>query len=363
LTIALNRLVDNPSLYSTAGKAGLWIAHSISIYVLAILCRALYLTTERRKLATALGLLLIVVATSIPEAHFREDGKFWYATENDEDKETDPYAEYRALDAEKLMYRQPEILQRELGQLRPQRKNTSDLFFVGFASYASQNVFSKEVAYAKQLFDERFDTAGHSINLVNHLRTIDSAPLATATNLALTLKHIGKLMDPEEDVLFLYLTSHGSQNRGLSVLFWPLALNDITPEKLNAMLDEANIKWRVVVVSACYSGNFVKRLQGPGTLVASAAADDRTSFGCGNEFDFTYFGEAIFKDQLRQHYSLVTALKEAQTAIGQREVKEKLTPSLPQLSVGDKIAVKLQGLGEEIHRRQCAAPKTNDQNC
>jgi len=373
LTILLNILVNHPALRPASLVVTAQLGFALSIYTMTVLYRALYLTTDRNKTATGAGFLLMVAATALPAMYFQQAKDFWLAADSKEatapaiktadTKKADIYADYRALDAEALMYRQPEILNRELGKLAPQRKKTKDLFFVGFAGYAIEDVFSKEVAYAKRLFDERFDTAGHSINLVNHLRTMDTTALATGTNLAATLKHIGQLMDTEEDVLVLYLTSHGSQAQGLSVYFWPLALNNIAPEKLNAMLDEAGIKWRVVIVSACYSGGFVKPLQGPGTVVATAAADDRQSFGCGNESDFTYFGEAIFKDQLHRHYSLVTALQEAGVAIGEREAREKLTPSLPQLSVGEKIAPKLQRLAEELQERQCAAAKTGTGNC
>lgn len=253
-------------------------------YMIAVLCRALYLASGRLKRITVVALALMLIALSVTQKFFGEYRDFWYAGETSEESEkTDAYARYRALDAETLMYRQPAILDKSLAQLRPQRKKTTDIFFVGFAAYATEDVFSKEVAYAKNLLDERFDTKGHSINLINHLDTLDRAPLASSTNLALTLERIGKLMNTEEDVLLLYLTSHGSQNHQLSVSFWPLALNDITPEKLNAMLDKAGIKWRMIVISACYSGGFVKALQGPTTLVATAAAGDKTSFGCGTE--------------------------------------------------------------------------------
>ena len=64
-------------------------------------------------------------------------------------------------------------------------------------------------------------------------------------------------MNPDEDILFLYLTGHGSKNAELSVKFWPLQLNQLSAENLKQMLDEAGINWRVVVISACYSGSFV----------------------------------------------------------------------------------------------------------
>lgn len=346
----------------TAGKPSLWLAHGVSVYLLALICRAVFVAVERKKLKTAAGFVLMLVFGLVPVAYFHEDGKFWYAAEAEEE-EKDEYAAYRNLDAETLLYRQPELLKQALAKLAPQRKKTSDIYFVGFASYAHQEVFAKEVAYAQKLLDERFDTQGRSITLVNHLRSMDETPLATATNLAATLKHIGQLMDPEEDILLLYLTSHGSREHELAVSFWPMPLNDITPDKLNAMLDAAGIQWRVVIVSACYSGGFVQSLQGLKTVVATAAAADRTSFGCGNEFDFTYFGEAVFKDQLQRQYSLVTALREADAAIGRREERERLTPSLPQLSVGEAIAAKLEHLGEDIQQRRCAAAKASHASC
>ena len=233
------------------------------------------------------------------------------------------------------------------------------MFFVGFASYATEDVFSKEVVFAKKLLDKRFDTEGHSINLINHLSTRTALPLANATNLAVTLKRIGALMDKEEDVLMMYLTSHGSKDHELSVSFWPLALNGITPEKLRAMLDESGVKWRVIIVSACYSGGFVQALANDASLVATAAAADKTSFGCGTESEFTYFGEAVFKDQLTREYSLVSALQQAGIAIGQREQREQIDASLPQLSIGKAIKTKLDGLAEETRIRQCDV-KTGD---
>jgi hypothetical protein len=120
------------------------------------------------------------------------------------------------------------------------------------------------------------------------------------------------------------------------------------------MLDEAGIKWRVVIVSACYSGGYIKTLQSPNTLVATASAADKTSFGCGNEFEFTYFGQAFFKDQLNHQTSFISALKQADIEIGKREVREKKEPSKPQLSVGTGIETKLLSLEKTVTAYQCS---------
>jgi hypothetical protein len=363
LQFLIRHLEPEPSLDEAASYP--WPSYAFSAYVMALLGRALYLASGRIKRVAAAAFVLMLPAIGIPQHYFAGDDEFWYVAEDEGSavEEQDAYAEYRVLDAETLLYRQPEMLAQALDELAPQRQNVADLFFVGFAGYAHEDVFSKEVVYAKRLLDERFDTYGHSLNLVNHLHTRDSVPLATATNLALALKRIGELMDPDEDVLLLYLTSHGSETHELSVDFWPLPLNAITPESLRAMLDAAAIKWRVVIVSACYSGGFISALQEPGTVVATAAAADRTSFGCGNEFDFTYFGEALFKDQLQRQYSLITALQQAKIAISERENREKLEPSLPQLSVGTGIEPKLQHLGEELRLRNCGAPRRRSAGC
>ena len=348
LSIVLGKTLTHPYLQSL--NDNLWLSYLFSVYVMTVLYRTLYLVSGYLKWLSTAALALTTIMLSIPLVYFEDYQHFWLAEETDK---TDPYAEYRALDAETLMYNQPAILDKALAQLQPQREKTVDIFFVGFAGYATEDVFSKEVGYIKRLLEERFDATGHSINLINHLHTLEHTPLATATNLAFTLKQIGKLMDTEEDVLLLYLTSHGSETHELSVSFWPLALNDITPEKLNAMLDEAGIKWRVIVISACYSGGFANALQGSTTLVATAAAADKTSFGCGTESEFTYFGEAVFKDQLNHQSSFITAFQQANMSIGQREVREKLEASMPQLSIGAEIKPKLEQLGKEMRQRQC----------
>ncbi|MFZ2405842.1 MAG: C13 family peptidase, partial [Methylobacter sp.] len=356
LSILLQLAVTHPYIQSSNHQSYLF-----SIYIIAVLYRTLYLVSGRLKWLAGFSLVLMTMALSVPIIFFEKYTAFWFAEETSD--EADPYAEYRALDAETLMYRQPAILDKALAQLQPQRQKVTDIFFVGFAGYATEDVFSKEVGYAKHLLEERFDTQGHAINLINHLHTVDDTPLATATNLAATLKQIGKLMDTEEDVLLLYLTSHGSKTHELAVSFWPLALNDITPERLNTMLDEAGIKWRMIVISSCYSGGFVKALQGPATLVATAAAADKTSFGCGTESEFTYFGEALFKEQLNRQSSFITALQQADVSIAQREAREKLEASIPQLSIGTEIEPKLQQLDKDMHQYQCGIAKMEAPGC
>jgi hypothetical protein len=232
--------------------------------------------------------------------------------------------------------------------LKPQRPGVIDLYLVAFGGYADQDVFMKEVERIRSLFDERFDTTGRSLALINNRQTMKRLPFATATNLGEALQRVGQLMHPEEDVLFLYLTSHGSESHELSVSFWPLELQQIDPVHLRNLLDRAGIKWRVIAISACYSGGFIDPLKNDFTLIVTAAAAGKRSFGCGNEFEFTYFGKAYFDEALRHTHSFVTAFDQAEAAIAKREEAEKKTPSNPQIFVGSAIRLKLEGLQRRL---------------
>jgi len=183
--------------------------------------------------------------------------------------------------------------------------------------------------------------------LTNSLRTVRSLPLANGHNLHALLRHIGGVIDPDEDMVFLFLTSHGAAER-LSVEFGPLGLNDLGASALKPMLDESGIKWRIVVVSACYSGGFVDALKTDYSLIISASRKDRASFGCSNDHDMTYFGKAFFSEQLRRSHSYLEAFENAAAAIAAREQQRGLPASEPQIYVGRAMRAKLRELETRI---------------
>jgi len=247
------------------------------------------------------------------------------------------------VDVENTYYRQPQLLDHALAQLERSQSEQSQLFFVGFAGYGAEAVFKREVLAVRRLFDERFGTNGRSLALINHASTLADTPLANASNLERALQHIGGLMNPDHDMLFLFLTSHGQ--KGLFVVDMPgFGFNDLIPEHLKAMLDRSGIKNRVVVVSACHSGSFIPTLADPTTLLITAAHADRTSFGCADKRQWTYFGDAYFNRALRQERSFLRAFELAKRLIRDWEAKEKLTRSLPQLAGGEALQSRLEAL-------------------
>ena len=247
------------------------------------------------------------------------------------------------IDAETAMTRQPELLAAALAQLQPPRENRAEYYFLGFAPFASQDVFKREITAVRALFDDRFGTAGRSLALINHRDTVQDLPLASMTNLNAALLQIGRLMRPARDVLVLFVTSHGTKGR-IAVEFPGFPLNGLTPDRLAAALDRAGIVNRVLVLSACHAGSFVERLKTDTSLILAAAHADKTSFGCSNENEWTYFGDAYFNRALRTETSLVDAFATARDLIATWEKADNLEPSEPQIFVGSRIKSTLDAI-------------------
>jgi hypothetical protein len=261
-------------------------------------------------------------------------------------------ARYANPAAEDVLIKQPQLLYEALTELEDERPGVTDLYFVGFAPYSAEDVFRKDVEAARDLFDDRFDTDGRSVTLINNPATMLDTPFATVSNLRATLSEIGDIIDPDQDVVMVYLSSHGSRDHKLSIEFPPLQLDALGPETLRKMLDDAGIKWRIIVVSACYSGGFIDALKDEHTLIITASAADRTSFGCGAESAATYFGDALFQHALRFEDSFVKAFEQAKKLIAERERSEKRQPSNPQIFVGEQMQTKLPELEAELRARR-----------
>lgn len=246
------------------------------------------------------------------------------------------------------LYNQRELLDRELAAVTPGRPGVAEIFFIGLAGYGGQEVFAKEVNAVSQLFHERFGAAGRTVRLINSRKQPGLAPIASVTALSAALKRVGQAMNRDEDILFLFLTSHGSKDHRFALDLGPLKFHELGPARLRQLLDDSGIKHRVVVVSACYSGGFVDALKSDDTLVIAASAPDKNSFGCSNEAEWTYFGQAYFDQALRKTFSFTEAFDIAKPAITQREKLEEFDPSEPQIAAGAAIKVKLDQLAKQL---------------
>jgi hypothetical protein len=249
-----------------------------------------------------------------------------------------------APESEQTFYRQADMLDQALDSIAAGRAGVTELYTVAFAGDGSQEVFINEAEGADRVLAEVFGTADRGIVLANSASRPQEAPFATATALERALETIADRMDRDEDILLLLLTSHGGPDHTLEVSLPPYRFESLTPARLRSMLDRAGIRYRVVVVSACYSGGFIEPLASPETMVITASSADRASFGCRDGGDWTDFGRAFFEDGVAQTASLEEAFQRASRLVAQREAAERLTPSQPQIFVGDAIRERLRSL-------------------
>ena len=241
---------------------------------------------------------------------------------------------------EAALYKQPQLLAQALASIEPNMPGKSDWYFMGVAGFAEQNVFRSEINRVRELFDVRFGTSGNSLALINNTYSWLDEPIATKTSILQGLKRIGQQMNADEDVLLLTLSSHGTTNI-VQLANPPLEMDDLDATWLRQALDASGIRWRVIVVSACYSGSFIDELQSPTTVVITASAADKMSFGCTNSAEMTYFGQAFFAESLRENTSFAAAFKDASLRVREREGFMGFEPSNPQMVVGSLIKTAL----------------------
>jgi hypothetical protein len=168
---------------------------------------------------------------------------------------------------------------------------------VSFGLSGEQDVFRNEATGAASVVANRF--GGDPV--VVRFNTRKSGD-ATIEALAETLEMAGSRTESSTDVLFLILSSHGSRD-GLDVAAGRRRTT-LTPSRLGDMLDRARVRYKVVIISACYSGVFIPHLATDDTLVITAADANHPSFGCEHRSKWTYFGDAFFNSALRRSATL-----------------------------------------------------------
>jgi hypothetical protein len=201
---------------------------------------------------------------------------------------------------------------------------------LAFGLFGAQSVFESVAKGAANIVAQRLGA-----NTVIQRANTKSRRDVTIASIQDELESAGQRMDRESDLLFLILTSHGSQD-GVAVQAGK-RVETLSPTHLAGMLDRAGVRHRVVVISACYSGVFIRPLATADTLVITAADTEHSSFGCQDKVKWTYFGDAFFNTALRYTADLRNAFAAARTLISRREMRYGLVPSNPQIAGGENI--------------------------
>ncbi len=246
------------------------------------------------------------------------------------------------LNPEVVLYYQYQLLNQSMSHIETSREGVTDLYFISFGGDSHQEVFMNEALYTTALFESSFGLSNKTLFLINHPSIVHEVPIASVINLRVALQYFANVMNVEEDVLFLYLTSHGSKEHTLSVSLGGVPLVDLPADELSEILEESGIKWKVVAISACYSGGFIEHLKDEHTMIIASSRADRTSFGCGDDSEMTYFGRAFFQYAMDPSTPLVEAFLKAKQIVSDWEDEGEMPHSEPQIHTSPLIEKKLE---------------------
>lgn len=331
-------------------RALLYVVQLIwSVGAMYAILRGIDTSVPRRRLARVVGLTAAALLVSFVVPHDpafrgrdfdRQKANYWEYIPallyGDLEKRPPP----RRVDGTRVELAQPALMDDAIALLAPQVRGETDVYAIGIAGYAAQDVFIKELDGALAALGKVLPVRDRTLRLVNHADTVERTPVAMLANFAAAVRAAGRVMDKDEDVLLLFMTSHGSSD-GFSLYLPGMVYADLGPGDVADVLDSEGIKNRIVIVSACYAGIFVKPLANDNTIVLTAADEKSSSFGCSNEREWTYFGDALFNQSLKPEVSLEEAFRNAKVTIGQWEARDGLTPSNPQGHFGPALTAKL----------------------
>jgi len=224
-----------------------------------------------------------------------------------------------------------------------------ELYSLVLAGDGKQSVFMREADYVNQMLATRFGAYGQ-ISLVNHRDHLGDRPMATRENLRRAAQTLAERSGPE-DLIFIYLTSHGTHEHEFVLEQPRLELSDLPADELASALAPLKNRDKIIVISACYSGGFIPALKDERTLIMTASREDRVSFGCSEEADFTYFGDALFAQALNQTDDLQQAFALAKAHVAEREQADNFEASEPQIWAPKGVLTHWQALRKQQARK------------
>lgn len=175
--------------------------------------------------------------------------------------------------------------------------------------------------------------AGHGVRDIKLFSSssprLERARWATGANLSAALKGGG-------GGCIAFVTSHGAE-RGIYLrpeggLYTPASLDQ-------ALTEGCGSAPTVVIMSACHSGTFIdSRMRRPNRVILTAAATDRSSFGCGTGSQYTYYDRCLL-----DHFDSVVTWRElaeaTRTCVEAQERSFGIrVPSMPQTFLGAEVS-------------------------
>jgi hypothetical protein len=181
--------------------------------------------------------------------------------------------------------------------------------------------------------------AAHGVPIDNiHRLSASSTELGGKVELAYAdnlLRRIAELPAKPGDRCLIFLTSHGERGAGL----WLARSNRaLSPDELAGALSRgcATVP-TIVIVSACYSGEFATgKMAKPNRIILTAARGDRPSFGCQAHRTYNFFDECLL-GVLPQSGTWRAVFGGANRCVRRMEQALGMRPSEPQAYFGRRM--------------------------
>ncbi|MBI2256562.1 MAG: hypothetical protein HYU58_18210 [Proteobacteria bacterium] len=142
----------------------------------------------------------------------------------------------------------------------------------------------------------------------------------------------------EREKCLVFMTSHGTKD-GFYLAQASGTGGLLPPRVLDQWLDNhCGARPTVVIVSACYSGIFLKEgMERPNRIILTAARADRPSFGCGAGEVYTYYDKCLL-DSWTWVYTWAELYDRTKACVAEREAALGANPSEPQAFFGADVA-------------------------
>lgn len=241
-----------------------------------------------------------------------------------------------------------------LASLAPQRPGVVDAYVIAIG-LDSDPVFGRESSEASRVLSRRYDAAGRTVLLAAGGGAGNAAMAnGSPANLAIALGAVSSVMDRNEDVLVMFATTHGAPGVGLVYKDGEKGYGMVAPRRLAEMLASFGFRRKMVLISACFSGAFVPDLADDDSIIVTAASAVTPSFGCAPSSDWTFFGDALINNALRNPVPFDTAVGQAFGLVTQWEMFKGVPASGPQFHFGRQVRQWLDPLEARMPRQATA---------
>jgi hypothetical protein len=211
----------------------------------------------------------------------------------------------------------------------------------GFSDWAVLLVAGDDHAHSgapSQVFDNArrdlvraFEGIGFSPDNIMQF-SVDPDKNAEETKTSAIANGLWDLTNRAKGGCLIYFTSHGTPNGIIS------NGTELAPDTWSKIVNNACGKRpAVIVMSSCFSGQFVPVLANDNRMVFTAARPDRTSFGCGESDHYTFF-DGCFLQSLPASSDFPGLAQKTMDCVSHQEQALGVDyPSEPQLSIGNAV--------------------------